>query len=524
MSRCRLLLAVAVAVVACLCCLQSLPQCAALPPGTELFNWYGGVYAANSVAVDAADNIYIGDVSANAILVLAGTHSTSPAPGTIIGSYGADFLGLPGNEVIDPEGRIFVASVTINAVQVLAGLTSATPGALLYTLSNLTVLGCNAVALDKFGTVYVVDQGYGTVVVAAGIGSTNPKPGTVLAQYLDSTQAINQPYGLTVDADGTLIYVADTGNNRIAVLAGPNSQSAAPGTELFSFTANSTLQAPESVILDPQGNMLVADAGSGRIAVLAALNSSTPGLLLYAYTDRTLPLYYPLGVALDSQGNLVVADPGNNRVVVLTPEDAAEPDTELGSFSSDTIGFSQPYSLVTDSAGRLYVDDFPNSRILVWAGLASLNPPAGSLLFVFTDNNTISGPRGLTLDSNEDIWVTDTSAMQRKDSAPARHSAPSLSLGLLCVCSCCCTAATSASSCWPVSLPPLRRPALSCTHSRCPTTRALLCLTHEATSTCRSRPPALSLCSLAWAPPPLAPFSPASLTSLRLSPPTACAG
>ena len=117
------------------------------------------------------------------------------------------------------------------------------------------------------------------VVVIAGIHSASP--GQQLASFGDSGGALqlSDPDQLVFDSQDNL-YVADSGNGRVVVVASLTSSAATPGTPLFSFNASGSLANVNGVSLDAAGNMYVCSSNTGVLVVLAALTAASPGAVL----------------------------------------------------------------------------------------------------------------------------------------------------------------------------------------------------------------------------------------------------
>ena len=252
----------------------------------------------------------------------------------------------------------------------------------------------------------------------AGHPSTTPAE-QLLVTNLNPNLGVNgglfSSQGVAVDTSGStpILYVADTGNNRI--LAWKNATSA----------TLTKLQAPDLIIGQPNS-----------YTTLAATNGG---------------LFDPTGLVVDAKGNLYVADSGNNRVLRYPAPFAnnnASPDIVLGqpdkytSRSPNQGGaiFAQTLclsgscpagsltffsSLAMDSSGDLFVVDAGNRRVLQYpaasltsgatdpaaalvigqAGLTVANGPATIL-----DRNTLAVPAGLAFDSAGHLFVSDSGA------------------------------------------------------------------------------------------------------------------
>jgi len=237
-----------------------------------------------------------------------------------------------------------------------------------------------------------------------------------------------RPHDIVLSADGNLLYLADNGNDRIAVLD--------PGTlrELGSF-AHDEVSEPHDVAFDDQGQLLVADTGNSRIAIyevngtsgrlMGSLSGSIrrpegvavhpDGLVLatgassgnvVAYRDGQViaeagGFSSPHDVEIDNSGAIWVVDSGNNRIVRLNAKLQIE--TE---YSGAPYDFSGPRYIDFDDAGRLFVADKYTHSIKVLS-------PQGELLQVLGGPESGIGqgvfdrPEGVEL-RGRDIWFADT--------------------------------------------------------------------------------------------------------------------
>ena len=165
-------------------------------------------------------------------------------------------------------------------------------------------------------------------------------------------------------------------------------------------------------------------------------------LLLFLFTSPHNALHSPdlvLGgvgifnspsvVAVDPNSDaLFVVDTNNNRVLRFDSRSSltsgSPPDFVYGNNANMTSGGSlnQPFSACVDFAGNLWIADSGNSRVLLfsgtdqneppvavlWFGQASLNASLPNKGFGSPTANTMSNPRGVTIDSTGTLWVSDS--------------------------------------------------------------------------------------------------------------------
>jgi uncharacterized protein (TIGR03437 family) len=248
---------------------------------------------------------------------------------------------------------------------------------------------------------------------------------TATAPNLVEGREFSNPQAVVVDTSASppILYVADTGNNR--VLAWKNASGFACGgfadkvigQRDFLTTAaqgpgadlSTGLFEPVGLAVDHGGNLYVIDAGNNRILRYpvpfaqtvdlppvdlvigqADLNSRAPNAGQTAPSANSLAFSnnagtFRAGLAFDSLSNLWVSDPGNNRVLRFpaalletgaTNQPAADMVLGQTDFSSTSIPENasptgknfvlQPSGLAFDPKGRLFIADAAN-RVVVYA-------------------------------------------------------------------------------------------------------------------------------------------------------------
>ncbi len=296
------------------------------------------------------------------------------------------------------NGASVAGSATSTAIQYPIGLALDTAGNL-YTSSNvsgqllkidskgtLSVLNPNAStfflttpgpigqaemvpawpAVTAAGDIYVADFTgclwhvtlSGTIQAAAGfspnfeLGDNGPAP---LAR-------LSTPASVAVAPDGSVV-VGEQFNYRvrrvspagtISTVAGDGSVGApSPGPAV-----SSSLYRPDSVAVDPSGNIYVVSAG----AVYKVSSAGTLSLFYQGMSGAN-------GIGSDAQGNVLVATTGN-QIIRVAPNGAATivAGTGKGGFAGDSgpaisAMLNNPTGVAADSAGNIYVSDTGNARI-----------------------------------------------------------------------------------------------------------------------------------------------------------------
>jgi sugar lactone lactonase YvrE len=117
----------------------------------------------------------------------------------------------------------------------------------------------------------------------------------------------------------------------------------------------------------------------------------------------------PKGVALDAAGNIYVMDTRNYRVQVLNSEGVFQ--RAWGSQGTGPGQFQEPWGIAVDTEGSVYVADTWNHRIQkfdstgqfvkTWGTFGDVGGVLGDPLLLY-------GPRGIVVDSQNNVLVSDT--------------------------------------------------------------------------------------------------------------------
>jgi uncharacterized protein (TIGR03437 family) len=184
------------------------------------------------------------------------------------------------------------------------------------------------VALTIDGHLVVADSQYHRVLLykklATGDFSNGMAATTVLGQRDFTTaspgsgdEKLNTPHHLAVDSDDRL-YVADTGNSRIAIYNSilQASNGASPVFSIGSVGPNDRIRNPQGIwVSDKTGEIWVADTPNGRAVRFPKFDN----LVVNPVSNYNLPMpAQPLSLTLDPLGNLLIADSAN-RVVFHFP-------------------------------------------------------------------------------------------------------------------------------------------------------------------------------------------------------------
>ena len=294
----------------------------------------------------------------------------------------------PDGTISDPARGSQKAIVTTIAGGRLLGYTDGTG-------AGATFSRPNAIELDKNGNAFVIDGSFRVRVMTTG-GKVTTIIGTALingnTNGPGNIARLEQPYGLWVNADGTELFLTETGSGQHRVrraVRAPGSAIDDPTSWTVSLVAGSTsggtdgfgssatFNAPMGIDVMENGTIYVADYGNHRIRTIGKLNGSPASpddYLVETLTGSSAgfadgsygasQFNSPLDVAAMPGNRIAVADQGNSRIRLINLNDFTV-STLVGSgtmspaVDSDTptsVNIS-PRGLAVDKAGYLYVGD-----------------------------------------------------------------------------------------------------------------------------------------------------------------------
>jgi hypothetical protein len=352
------------------------------------------------------------------LTVLAPLEAQAPAPGSILTVAGGEpnnvsalSLSLEAQSVAaDSAGNTYTTSPDLSVVfkvtpsgqaSVYAGNGAFGYGGDSGPATN-AALGCPAgIALDAANDLFIADfcdDVVREVIATTGIIQTIAGNGTAgySGDGSSATSAqLNGPIGVSVDAAGNTLFIADTSNNVIREVFGGTIETAA-GTGTAGFTGDggpatsAELSSPFGVFEDSLGNVFVADSGNSVIRELvcetgaggctppagetsgdiyAVAGNGIPGFTGDGGLATSAELNGPEGVAVDGFGNVFVADSGNNVIRevskgvihTMAGNGAAGFSGDAGPATSAELNF--PSGIAVDNSANVLIGDFQNSRV-----------------------------------------------------------------------------------------------------------------------------------------------------------------
>jgi len=273
----------------------------------------------------------------------------------------------------------------------------------------------------------------GSVRTLAGTGVK----GTAQDGSPAASSAIGEPYGLTVGPDGAL-YVCEIASHlvrRIDLKAGTLSRMAGSGRLGYSGSGgparDALLNEPYEVRFDSQGRMLFVDM---KNAVIERVNLKSGTLQTIAGTGKpgfsgdqgpaiSAQFKQPHSIALDEADNILVCDIGNGRIRRI--------DAESGIVTTLAGGGNRPLSGEVSPLADIKLSG-PRALCFWKPGMLALALREGNAIYWLNVNQgtlthlagtgkkgyqgdggdgrqaLLSGPKGVAVDQNGDIYFADT--------------------------------------------------------------------------------------------------------------------
>ena len=255
----------------------------------------------------------------------------------------------------------------------------------------------------------------------AGSGSTGSKDGS------GAEASFNHPTGLAFSPSGVL-YVADTGNNKIRAIDKDGNVSTLAGSGITGSKDGSGAEAsfnhPTGLAFSPSGVLYVADTGNNALrGVSPSGDVIRLGGILVGEIDSDSALYAmysaPVGLVVNSDGIVYMADTMNRRLVKMTPnKEGLDSYGFAGSGEASYLNgvgtlaaFAYPTGLALAPDGTLYIGDFGKHRVRVADQEKSVSTPSWSTALAVDPQryqNSLLLPEGVSAASDGFVYVADT--------------------------------------------------------------------------------------------------------------------
>jgi uncharacterized protein (TIGR03437 family) len=240
-----------------------------------------GLWSPEGIAVDSAGNLYVADTCNARVLRFPAPFNQPPnsAPHANLVLGQTSFIGQPIKDVsrqtmksaygvaFTADGHLVVSDPLANRILFFRKPTggdfqSGQPAANVFGQPNFsssqsTVLsGPHLIALDPDDQLYVADTGNNRIAILPNVPTAGDNP-----PVLFSITGLSNPYGVFLNQSTYEIWVTDTNGNK--VLRYPNFQSVIGN---LSPSATLNVFGPVSIALDPFGNPVIAEGATNRVS------------------------------------------------------------------------------------------------------------------------------------------------------------------------------------------------------------------------------------------------------------------
>ncbi len=284
----------------------------------------------------------------------------------------------------------------------------------------------------------------GTIDTIAGNGSAGFAGDGGPAQHA----ALNFPTGLAIDLQGR-VFIADTQNHRVRMIAADGSISTIAGGSAAAFSGDgglavdALLRSPGGIAIDLSGNLYVADAGNARVRRI-----DTDGVIVtiagngsFGSSGDAGPALeaglVPAAVAVDAANNVYVTEADSRRVRRIDSKGVIWPflgdgnvvgsNGDGGPALSASLRF--PVGVAVDVEGNVYVTDVADNRIrkVSTEGIVSTVAGGGSGTGFSGDGGpatdaSLLNPRAAAVDTAGNLFIADSNN-QRIRRVGAKHLA-----------------------------------------------------------------------------------------------------
>jgi sugar lactone lactonase YvrE len=297
----------------------------------------------------------------------------------LVGASGIAGDGSGGAFVADHTNQRILHITATGAVTTLAG--SGTAG--LVNGSGLAASFEDPAGLARAGNgdLYLADSGNHCIRKISPLGGVTTFAGTGVAGFGDGAAGAAlflYPSGVAVDTAGN-VFVADTGNHRIRKISATTGEvTTVAGTGVSGITADGSANlaqfaSPQGIAVNADGTRIwVADTGNQRVRLVFSDNvftlagNGSTGFADGAGADAQFSS--PRGIAVDAADNAYISDSGNHRIrrvrldgttLTLAGSGVAgtvnSPLSGSGLFPATAAQFDAPAAIAVDAAGRLFV-------------------------------------------------------------------------------------------------------------------------------------------------------------------------
>jgi sugar lactone lactonase YvrE len=344
----------------------------------------------SGMTMGAQGEIYVADAAAHSIRViqpsgqvknLAGTDEAGYTDGVAVNAEFREpryvaFDARDGSIYVSDTGNNRIRKISIHGnVTTLAGGSSDSKVALRDGRgTSASFHRPGGISLDLLGNLWVADTNNNAIRrIALGTGEVTTVAGGNLEGKLADGQgrgaSFNHPMDLTVDGNGD-VFVCDRDNHAVRRVSSTGMVTTIAGSPSDSGTqdgepSTATFTLPQSITLDPAGNLYVTHGASHRVRKIA--NVTTSGCATLSLLARKMRHRSKRALEVDSESDSDSDDEGRGQGESKRPLSSFAPGDVITIAGDGTVGekdalgirssFNHPRGMAMDRWGYLFVAD-----------------------------------------------------------------------------------------------------------------------------------------------------------------------
>lgn len=349
----------------------------------------------SKLALDSTGNLYVADIfndrirkigTNGIIMTVAGNgnfgFSGDGGPATSAG------VASPPGVALDNQGNIFVADQGNNRIRRIGtnGIITTIAGNGIGAYSgdggpatNASLYAPQAVALDRFGNLFIADTGNSVIREMNINGVITTVAGNGTAAFVGdggpaTNASLNNPLDLVVDSTGDL-FIADEANNRVRQVGANGIIATVAGnggtglTQIGSPATNTSIYSPTSLALEPSGNLLIGTDGYSQVlsvggngVITLVAGNGTNGYSGNGGPATNAEITFADGLVVSSSGILYITDSKNGAIrqvatdgiiTTIAGGGVTTPGFVGNGFSASNAPLNNPFGVDTDLSGNL---------------------------------------------------------------------------------------------------------------------------------------------------------------------------
>lgn len=344
-----------------------------------------------SVAVDQLGYIFVADQGKDTI-------SKFSPNGVFLESF--DVQGSPQDITFDLKQNMYVLFPKEGKISIFSNSDGIQKDIVIKDDDKNYISYASSIAVDVRGDIYFIELANHSIMKIDQDGNilfTFGSKGIGKGQF-------EQPSGIFADSSGQIL-VADTDNKRVQVLEIKGSSKAELKPTVYQLPLidfDSSITSKKEIVdlsISSQGLYALQD-NQGQVLLMDPIGDN-----LRPLENQNNELNKPEAFHVFKDGSMLLTDTGNHRLTFLNPNGTVE--YQFGTKGNHRSEFYGLQGVTVDREGYIYVADTKNNRIQVFNNDGIYLRSFGSEQSSGNDLSSLSNPKDLVFNSNEDLFVLD---------------------------------------------------------------------------------------------------------------------